>query len=181
MLAGARVIFHASFEILLLTSASHNLKVTSHGQQRALQTASDEVYTPRRPSLRPESCREGTSPHETARRLNAHHGYTQRADPLEHKCGVYLREVLDAGEHGRENAQEVGPRLSVFRRCPDEVEGENGGQHGVQNADCYDYQRRAVGGCQLRLRFRRLVGGKAVFIIVECGRVLLAREEDEEE
>ncbi len=151
----------------------HDLKVAAHDEQGALQTAGDEIYAPRTPGFAAQSCGQTAGPDKTARCLDAHHGYAQTTDSFQPVGGVYLREVLNRSEHGGEDAEEVGPSLSVFGPGVHKEEAQDGDDDGVDDTEGGHDQGGAVGWSKFSLWRIVLIVGRSV--------IAVAREEDEEE
>ncbi len=151
-------------------SPLHDLKVDAHDEEAALQAAGHDVDTPRTPAFCSQSRGKTRGPDEAARRLDAHHGDAETAHLLEREGGVDLREVLDRGQHGGEDPEEVCPRLEGARVHQDEVERENECDDPVHEADDGHDQRRTY-----RRSFRALGRVQA-----RRGRPRVEDEEEEE-
>ncbi len=149
----------------------HDLEIASHREQYALQAPCHQIDTPSAPTFAAESERQTACPDEAARSLYAHHWNAETPDSLEHKRGIYLREILDRCKNGREDPEEVGPALCMLWPSIDKPEAQYGDNHGVQDRDGGYAQCSLVRWCELIL-------WRIVLVVVE--RIGSAREEDEE-
>jgi hypothetical protein len=140
----------------------------THGQQAALKTACEYEQAPSTPAPRTQPRRQARGKDETPRRLYAHHGHGQAARLLQPPRHKDLGNVLDGGEGGGQQAEEVGPGADVRRSGIDEDDGakqghDEEGERGSEDDDGF-FPRRQIG-----------------VLLVELVGLGLAREEDEEQ
>jgi len=128
-----------------LLSPLSKLKNNAHEQQGSLQAASNQVYTPGTPAFLAKSRRQTCSKYHTTRCLDAHHGNTQAAHPLEHVGRVDLRKVLDRSKDCCKYPKEVCPSLQVVWTRNHEVRGDDEYHDGVKDGDSGHCEGSAVG------------------------------------